>query len=121
MLFAGNTRGALIELQKMMDAGDPAERMLAGLGSDASLHAAVQVGEGCEQAELATAGGMTEGRISNLRRSGQRLAPRTLQRITEAIRHADASVKSGVASSTQEEIVPLVAQIAETVRSARRR
>jgi DNA polymerase-3 subunit delta len=121
VLFAGNTRGALIELQKMLDAGDPAERMLAGLGSDTSLQAAVQLGEGCKPAEVASAGGMTEGRIGNLRRNGPRLDPRTLQRVTEAIRHADASVKSGAAGSTQEEIVPLVAHIAETVHSARRR
>jgi DNA polymerase III delta subunit len=121
VLFTGNTSGSLTELEKMLDAGDPAERILAGLASDASLQAAVHVGEGCKPAELASASGMSEGRIGNLRRSGTRLDPRTLRRITEAIRHADTSVKSGAAGSTQEEIVPLVAHIAETVRSARHR
>jgi DNA polymerase III delta subunit len=121
VLFTGNTSGSLTELEKMLDAGDPAERILAGLASDASLQAAVQLGEGHNPSAVATASGMTEGRIGNLRRNGPRLDPRALQRITEAIRHADASVKSGAAGSTQEEIVPLVAHIAETVRSTRRR
>jgi hypothetical protein len=81
----------------------------------------VQLGEGYNEFNVAAAGGMTDRRIANLRRNGPRLDPRALKQITEAIRHADASVKSGAAGSTQDELVPLVAHIAETVRAARRR
>jgi DNA polymerase III delta subunit len=122
VLFAGNTSRALVELEKMLDAGEPAERMLASLTSDVSLHASVQYGDNHSAKDIASAAGLTsDGRIVRLQNVGPRLDPRTLQRITEAIRHADASVKSGAAGSTQEEIVPLVAQVAETVRGARRR
>ena len=121
VLFAGNMPAALLELEKMLEAGEPAERLLASLASDATLHAATQLGEGFSAAEIAAAGGMTEGRVSTLRNRGPRLEPRALTRITEAIRQTDASVKTGLGGSTREEIVPLVASIAETVRGTRRR
>jgi DNA polymerase III delta subunit len=122
VLFAGNTSRALVELDKMLDAGEPAERMLASLSSDVSLHASAQIGGNHPSKDIALAAGLTsEGRLTRVQNVGPRLDPRALQRITEAIRHADASVKSGAAGSTQEEIVPLVAHIAETVRSTRRR
>ena len=98
-LFRGNVTGALVELEKIIAAGDPAERTYASLSADFALHGAALLGEGAGQAELAKAAEASAGRLGALRDRRRPLDARPLQRGVEAIRHADVGVKTGQAGS----------------------
>lgn len=115
-IFGGNTRGALVELEKVLATGEPAERLLGQLASEASLHLALSVGDGFPNDQIANVGGMTEGRVKMARQKGPRASAPALAAVTEALRAADASVKAGRAGDIREEIVPLVADMAEALR-----
>ena len=119
-LFAGRAARALVELERMLAAGEPPERIFAQLASEAGAYQTLLESVGVDDASVASASGMSIKRLGGLRRNAPRLRADTIRTVTEAIRDADASVKQGLDGESRDVIVPLTARIAEAVRMARR-
>jgi DNA polymerase III delta subunit len=111
--FSGQTSAALVELQKVLEFGEPAERVLGQLASEAAVTASINLAAGLPPAEVAAKAGITESRLANLQRRPARVDRRAERRIAELLRAADAGMKAGEQRETAATIVPLVAEIAE--------
>jgi DNA polymerase III delta subunit len=115
-IFAGDAARSLRELERVLDAGQPAELMLSLLNGDIGVRLASQLGDGFSNEHVAGASGTTAGRIGVYRSKGPRLSDAAIQRSTEALRHVEKAVKTGAGGTTNDEIVPLVATLAVTAR-----
>jgi DNA polymerase III delta subunit len=115
-LFGGRPEHALRELDNVLASGEPAEKVLSQIGGQAVDLAAMKMGSGLPSDALSKASGIGANRFGMLQKSAAPLANQTLTRIAEAIRDADASVKTGTKTDTSATIVPLVAEVAEVIR-----
>ncbi|MEX2315407.1 MAG: hypothetical protein WD628_06775, partial [Thermomicrobiales bacterium] len=114
--FSGRTERALVELDNVLSSGEPAERVLSQIGSEAISIATVKRAEVLPRDAVASASGITANRLGNLQKSAAGISEQGLTAIAEAVRHADAAVKAGSETNTSATIVPLVAEVAEVVR-----
>ncbi len=113
-VFAGQVSRALGELEKMLEAGQPAEMIIGSLSSEATTLAALRHVREFGAPAVAAATGVSEGRISALSRRGGGIPLSAHRRIASLLRDADESIKAG--RETASTIIgPLVAGIAEAV------
>jgi DNA polymerase-3 subunit delta len=115
-LFGGNPEMALNELDNVLGSGEPAERVLGQIGSEAISLATVKLGSGVSRDALAKTSGISPNRLGGLQQRSSGISRQGLNTIAEAVRDADASVKTGHQTDTSATIVPLVAEVAEVVR-----
>jgi DNA polymerase III delta subunit len=115
-LFSGNPEMALNELDNVLGSGEPAERVLGQIGSEAISLATVKISAGVPRDALAKASGISPNRLGGLQQRSSGISRQGLNSIAEAVRYADASVKTGHQTDTSATIVPLVAEVAEVVR-----
>ncbi len=115
-LFGGEPDQALIELDHVLESGEPAERVLAQIGSEVIALATVKRSSDIPQDVFTKASGISPGRLGGLRRTAGNLSEPSLQSLSEAVRNVDAAVKTGRQTDTSATIVPLVAEVAEVVR-----
>lgn len=117
-IFEGRTDRALVELDLMIESGEASERILSQLGGDiAGVSATRFVGEYGSK-DVAAAAGISEGRVHSLLR--RNFSRSTLGAMAEAVRHADGSVKTGMAPQMSSVITPLVAELSESARTPNR-
>lgn len=114
-VFRGDVSGALQELDLVLEFGEPAERLIASLASEAAALASVNAVREFGLGAVAAAAGISEKRVSTMQRKAAGMRPEGLRAAAEAIRTADAGVKSGRAAETSATIVPLVAGVAEAM------
>jgi DNA polymerase III delta subunit len=119
-VFSGRTTEALVELASVLEAGEPEERIIALLASEAAALASAGSAREFGSAAVASAAGMSESRLNSLQRRAVSANRPTLRRVAEAIRASDALVKRGHASDASETIAPAVAAVAEAMRAAGR-
>jgi DNA polymerase III delta subunit len=119
-LFSGRTSEALVELAVVLEAGEPEERIIAQLASEAAALASAGAVREFGTGAVASAAGLSESRIGVLQRRAGVVDHHALQRAAEAIRASDARVKSGHATDSSDTIVPAVAIAAEAMRSGGR-
>jgi len=117
--FGGRTEEALVELTNVLEAGEPEERIIAQLASEAAALAGAGVAREYGPGPVAAAAGSTEGRVINLQKK-TRIGREGLRSIAEAVRDSDARVKSGLAQDASATVVPLVAGIAEAARAGQK-
>ncbi|HYI15610.1 MAG TPA: DNA polymerase III subunit delta [Thermomicrobiales bacterium] len=115
-LFRGDPEKALSELNNVLESGEAAERVLSQIGSEAISLATVKHGAGVPPDALAKTSGISPGRLGGLRQKASGISGQGLVNIAEAVRYADATVKTGRQTDTSATIVPLVAEVAEVVR-----
>jgi DNA polymerase III delta subunit len=115
-LFHGRPEKALQELDDVLTAGEPAERVLGQVGSEAIALATVKMSAGVPRDALAKASGISANRIGGLQQTASAIPEQALRQIADAVREADASVKDGRQANTSATIVPLVAEVAEVIR-----
>jgi DNA polymerase III delta subunit len=114
-VFAGQTSRALIELEKMLDAGQPAELIVASLASEAPILASLRYVREYGAATIAGAAGASEPRIKMASSRGGRIPASAHRRIALLLQDTDASIKAGRETASTV-VAPLVAEIAEAVR-----
>ena len=114
-MFAGQVSRALAELEKMLEAGQPAEMILGSVASEATTMAALRHTREFGAPAVATAAGVSEGRLKMASGRGSRIPAQAHRRIASLLRDADVSVKTGRETASTI-IAPLVAGIAEAVR-----
>jgi DNA polymerase III delta subunit len=120
-IFAGQPDRAIQELEDVLSAGEPAQRVVALIASELSgLGAARCIGEFGSSA-VAAASGVSETRLGGLARKAEGASSAGLTSVAELMRHAEESEKTGRGADMQAAIVPLVAEIAESMRGGRRR
>ena len=115
-LFSGRPEAALIELEHVLASGEPAERVLSQIGSQAIALATVKRSVGVPRDALATASGISPNRLDGLQKTAAGISDLGIHMMSEAVRNADAAVKTGLQTDTSATIVPLVAEVAEVVR-----
>jgi DNA polymerase III delta subunit len=115
-LFGGLSLEALTELENVLATGEPAERVLGQIGSEAISIATIKRSRGVPREALTAASGISANRIGGLQQKAAGISDHTITAIAETVRYADASVKEGHQSNTSATIVPLVAEVAEVVR-----
>jgi DNA polymerase III delta subunit len=124
-LFHGRPEKALQELDDVLTSGEPAERVLGQVGSEVIALATVKMSAGVPRDALSKASGISANRIGGLQQTAAAIPDESLRQIADAVREADASVKTGRQTDTSATIVPLVAEVAEVIRrgsgAARRR
>lgn len=113
-VFAGHTSRALVELEKMLEAGQPAEMIVASLASEAITIAALRHTREHGAAAVAAAVGTSEMRLKMLSNRGAGIPVSAHRRIAVLLREADESVKAGRETASTI-VAPLVAEIAEAV------
>lgn len=114
-VFAGQVNRALAELEKMLEAGQPAEMIVGSLASEATAIAALRHTREFGLAAVAAAAGVSEGRLKALGSRGGGIPLSAHRRIALLLREADESIKAGRETASTI-ITPLVAGIAEAVR-----
>jgi len=115
-LFSGRPEAALLELENVLASGEPAERVLSQIASEAISLAAVQRSAGLPRDALAAATGISPNRLGGLQKTAVGISNSGMHAMAEAVRYADAAVKTGLQTDTSATIVPLVAEVAEVVR-----
>lgn len=115
-LFSGQPAEALKEIDNVLTAGEPAERVLSQIGSEAISLATVSRAAGVPPDALTKASGISSSRIGGLRSRASGIGTSALRTIAESVRSADAAVKTGHQTDTSATIVPLVADVAEVIR-----
>jgi DNA polymerase III delta subunit len=115
-LFGGRPVEALKELENVLATGEPAERVLGQVGSEAISIATIKRSGGVPRDALTAASGISTNRIGGLQQKAAGISDPAITAIAEIIRYADASVKEGHQNGTSATIVPLVAEVAEVVR-----
>ncbi|MDQ3549713.1 MAG: hypothetical protein M3439_12945, partial [Chloroflexota bacterium] len=115
-LFSGRPDAALTELENVLASGEPAERVLSQIASEAISLAAVQRSVGLPRDALVAASGISPNRLGGLQKTAMGISVSSMDAMSEAVRHADAAVKKGMQTDTSATIVPLVAEVAEVVR-----
>ncbi|HEX5167269.1 MAG TPA: DNA polymerase III subunit delta [Thermomicrobiales bacterium] len=115
-LFSGRPTEALTELEHVLATGEPAERVLGQIGSEAISIATMKRSGGVPRDALTAASGISANRIGGLQQKAAGISDPAIIAIAEEVRYSDASVKEGHQSSTSATIVPLVAEVAEVVR-----
>jgi hypothetical protein len=65
---------------------------------------------------LAAASGISPNRLGGLQKTAAGISDLGMHAMSEAVRNADAAVKTGHQTDTSATIVPLVAEVAEVVR-----
>lgn len=113
-VFSGQVTRALSELEKMLEAGQPAEMIVGSLASEATAIAALRYTREFGAAAVASAAGVSEGRLKALSGRAGGIPVSAHRRIAMLLRDADESVKAGRETASTI-IVPLVAGIAEAV------
>lgn len=114
-VFSGQVSRSLTELEKMLEAGQPAEMIVGSLASEAIAIAALRHTREFGAAAVAAAAGVTENRMKALSGRGGGIPLSAHRRIAVLLRDADESVKAGRETASTI-ITPLVADIAEAVR-----
>jgi|GEM_PF-2836167 len=115
-LFGGRPDRALQELDNVLASGEPAERVLGQVGSEVIALSTVKMAAGVPRDALVKASGISANRIGGLQQTSSGMSEQSLKRISEAVRDADAAVKTGMQTDTSATIVPLVAEVAEVIR-----
>ena len=115
-LFEGNVERALIELERVLSAGEAEERVVAQVGREVIALMTVQRSAGLPTDAVATASGLNASRVAGLQTKAAGISEPAMTAISESVRRADASVKTGLQTDTSATIVPLVAEVAEVVR-----
>lgn len=110
-LFGGNREGALIELERMLGAGEPAERIVHQLSGDIGLRWAIAHTRDIEPDLVAGAQKTSVNRVNNARRHNATSNTNALAASSELLRAAEWGVKSGRIRDTTAAVVPLVLEI----------
>lgn len=119
-LFSGRPDQALVELEHVLSSGEPAERVLGQISSETIALATVRRAGGVPRDALVAASGISANRIGGLQQKASGISDIGLLAMAEAVRDADAGVKTGQQTNTSATIVPLVAGVAEVVRHGSR-
>ncbi len=114
-VFSGQVSRALVELEKMLEAGQPAEMIVGSLASEATTMAALRHTREFGVQAVAAAAGVSEGRLKMASSRGGGIPLSAHRRIAGLLRDADESIKTGRETASTV-IAPLVAEIAEAVR-----
>jgi DNA polymerase III delta subunit len=111
-IFGGDPRQALKELDDVLEAGEPAERIVAQLSAQlvTSTHASL-VGEFPPE-QVAAALGASAGSVGTARSKRGALSRRSLGAAAETLRSYDYAVKSGRSRDSTAIVVPLTAELA---------
>ena len=112
--FTGQVDEALRELERMLEAGEAAEKILGSLAYEAVVKSILRYSRDVGAPALAGAAGITPQRLSGSARAGVPTETAN-KRVADLLRQADASIKGGHETASTI-IVPLVAQIAEAIR-----
>lgn len=115
-LFSGRPDEALVELDNVLASGEPAERVLSQVGSEIIALSTVKRAAGIPRDALAKESGISPNRLGGLQKTAAGISEPGLRAMSEAVRHTDAAVKTGLQTNTSATIVPLVAEVAEVVR-----
>jgi DNA polymerase III delta subunit len=116
-ILSGKTMPALVELDRMLEYGEPPERVLPSLASELAARSAAFLAQEFGPSATARAAGVTDGRMLVLQKKSAQLGRAGVQQLAERLRSADASIKLGHAPDTEAIVVPLVAELAEIVRT----
>lgn len=114
-VFGGNVAQALKELDLVLEAGDPAERVIGQLSSEATALASARWSREYGAKSVAAASGTTEGRVAMLQRRATELDLAAMRQIADLLRRNDSGTKTGQTLEASATIVPLVAELAEVI------
>lgn len=110
-IFSGNVAGALRELEAMLAAGEPAERVIGQLSGDLMVRwAAAETIEFAPE-DVAAALKTTTGRLNMNRGRSNARQSAAFARAAAVLRAGDIAVKTGHSPNATSTIVPLVAEI----------
>jgi DNA polymerase III delta subunit len=119
LVYSGQARAALTELDQVLSSGDEPERVIAQFASEAAgLSAARHLPE-FDPPSVAKASGISEGRLRVLRQKPAARDPRALTSAIENLRRTEWLVKTGRAPRGEAVIVAAAAEIAEEFRRTR--
>lgn len=111
-LFGGQPEGAIAELGAMLEAGEPAEKILGQIAGDLAARWSVRATQDLPPDAVAAASRITPQRVTMLRGRTGMLDATNLATASELVRRAEWSVKTGRSRDTAAVIVPLVAELA---------
>ncbi|MCO5176321.1 MAG: hypothetical protein M9890_05005 [Thermomicrobiales bacterium] len=114
LVFEGRVSPALQELERMLEAGEPAEKIMGSISSEAVVRAIVRHVREFGQPAVAAASATTTGRLTVTGKKPD-LSDSANLRVAYLLREADTAIKAGHETASTI-IVALVAQIAEAIR-----
>jgi hypothetical protein len=100
----------------MLSAGEAAQRILGMVSSQLSAAVASRQTSRFGDSAVAAAAGLSAGRLPNILKDTGRVSTAGLATAAEAMRQAEIAEKTGRGPDMQAAIVPLIAEVAESLK-----